>query len=92
LQRTFKVICCYCGHIHIHHNIDEPLEKCEMCKTDLSADSTWDSHKVRIYVEDADPNLIEDFIEGIKAKRIRLVEKKKTGRKKATSRVVKKVA
>ena len=91
LKRAFKVICCYCGYIHIHHNIDEPKEKCEGCKEALSVDSSWDAHAVRIYVEDADPNLIQGFIEEIKAKRIRLI-KKKSGRKKVASRTTKKVA
>jgi len=92
LERTFKVICCYCGHIHIHHNIDAPREKCEVCKEVLSVDSFWDPHSVRIYVEDADPKLIENFIEEIKAKRIRLVKKKKAGKKKIVSKTTKKVA
>jgi len=91
LERTFKVICCYCGHIHIHHNIDAPREKCEVCKEVLSVDSSWDPNSVRIYVEDADPNLIENFIEEIKAKRMRLV-KKKAEKKKIVSKTTKKVA
>lgn len=86
LKRTFKVICCYCGHIHIHHNIDAPREKCEVCKEVLSVDSSWNPHSVRIYVEDADLKLIENFVEGIKAKRIRLVKKK------IVSKTTKKVA
>lgn len=92
MERTFKIVCCYCGHIHIHHNIDEPLEKCEVCKEVLSADFSWSHHAVRIYVEDADPKLIEDFIEEVKAKRIRLGKKKKPAKKKVVSKTIRKVA
>lgn len=92
MQRAFKVICRYCGHVQIHHNIDEPREHCEVCKTTLSVDSSWDSHSVRIYVEDADPKLINNFIEEIKGKRIRLEKKKKAGRKKVVSKTTRKVA
>jgi len=91
LQRSFKVVCCYCGHINIHQNIDVPREHCEVCKETLSVDSSWDPHSVRIYVENADPNLIKNFIEEIKSKQIRL-GKKKTRKKKVVSKAVRKVA
>lgn len=92
MERTFKLICCYCGHTHIHHNLDEPLEKCEVCKEALSVNSSWNPHSVRIYGEDADAKLIENFIEEIKAKRIRLGKKKKTVKKKTVPKTIKKVA
>ena len=91
MERAFKIVCCNCGHIHIHRSIDEPLEECKVCKEPLSIDSSWGSHAVRIYVEDADPKLIEDFVAEIKAKSIRLRKKKKTGKKKVP-RIIKKVA
>lgn len=91
MERAFKVVCCNCGHIQIHHNIDEPREQCEVCKEAMSVDSSWDPHSVRIYVEDADPRLIKNFIEEIKVKRIRL-GKKKTGKRKVFSKTTRKVA
>ncbi len=92
MERAFKVICCYCGHIHIHHDIDDPREHCEVCKRVLSFDSSWDSHSVRIYVEDADPKLIENFIAEIKVKKFRVTEKDKPLKKKVVSRITSKVA
>jgi hypothetical protein len=92
LERAFKVICCHCGHIQIHNNIDEPPDQCEVCKEALSIDSSWAPHSVRIYVEDADPKLIENFIEEIKGKRIRLGKRKKTGKRKMVSKTTRKVA
>jgi len=91
LDRAFKIVCCNCGHIHTHRSIDEPLEECKVCKEPLSIDSSWGSHSVRIYVEDADPKLIEDFVSEIKAKSIRLGKKKKIGKKKVP-KIIKKVA
>ena len=92
LKRAFKVICCFCGNIHIHHNLDEPREVCEECKEILSIDASWDPHAVRIYVENADPKLIDSFIEEIKSKQIRLGKKKKPGKKKLSPRTARKVA
>jgi hypothetical protein len=92
LERAFKVICCFCGYIHIHHNLDEPKDVCEECNEVLSIDSSWDPHAVRIYVENADPKLIKSFIEEIKSKRVRLGKKKKTEKKKLSSRAARKVA
>jgi len=92
LERAFKVICCFCGHIHIHHNLDDPRELCEVCKEILAIDASWDPHAVRIYVENADPKLINSFIEEIKSKRIRLGKKKKPGKKKLSSKTTRKVA
>lgn len=91
MERAFKIVCCNCGHIHIHRSIDDPLEKCKVCKEPLSIDSSWGSHAVRIYVEDADPKLIEDFVAEVKAKRVRLMKKRKIGKKKIP-RIIKKVA
>ena len=92
MERSFKVICCFCGHIHIHQNIDRPRELCEVCKEVLSIDSSWDAHAVRIYVENADPKLIESFIEEIKSKRARLGKKKRSVKKKLPQKNTRKVA
>lgn len=92
MERSFKVVCCNCGHINIHHNIDEPRDQCEVCKEALSVDSSWNPHSVRIYVEDADPKLIKNFIEGIKGKRFRLEKNKKIRKKKVVSKTTRKVA
>jgi hypothetical protein len=67
------------------------LEKCKVCKEPLSIDSSWGSHAVRIYIEDADPKLIEDFVAEIKAKSVRLRKKKKITKKKVP-KIIKKVA
>ena len=81
MKKTFKVVCCHCGHINLNHNIDKPLEQCEVCKEILSTNSCWNPHSVRIFIEDADPNLIDNFIDEIKCKRVRLEKKKTTIRK-----------
>lgn len=93
MKRAFKVICCYCGHIHIHHDLDLPRDICEECREVLSIDSSWDPHAVRIYTEHADPNLIKDFIKEIKNRSVRLREKTSTKKRKVTvSKKSKKVA
>jgi hypothetical protein len=84
LKRSFKVICCYCGYIHIHQNLDLPRKACEKCRAALSIDTSWDPHAVRIYTEHADPKLIEDFIAELKSKRVRLRERKSTTKSKFT--------
>ena len=93
MKKPFKLICCYCGHIHLHNDIDEPLEKCALCKQLLSIDALWISHAVRFYVEDADPKIIEQFIKEVKSKRTRYKKKKKNGvALRKSSRTAKKVA
>jgi hypothetical protein len=92
VHKSFKLICCYCGHIHTHHNIDILLDRCEACKAPLSMDDSWCSHAVRIFVEDADPKLIKHFVEEVKSKRIRLKKNKRSVKRKPPSRLTKKVA
>ena len=92
MQKSFRIICCYCGHLHIHHTIDIPLERCEACKAVLAMDEAWVSHAVRIFVEDADPKLIQTFVEEVKSKRTRLKKNKKPLRRTVASRTRKKVA
>ena len=77
MQKTHKIVCCYCGHIHKQSYLDEPLEKCLFCNAPLSDDAGWISHAVRIFIEDADPVMIKRFITEVQKKKTRFRTKKK---------------
>ena len=92
MQKTFKIICCHCGHMHKNADLDELLKKCNACNETLSGDAGWISHAVRIFVEDADPAIIRHFIKEVKKKQTRFSNKKKNTSRKRSHATAKKVA
>ena len=92
MQKTYKIICCHCGHMHKKSDHDVPLEKCHACAEPLSNGDGWLSHAVRIFVEDADPAIIKHFIKEVKKKQTRLNSKKKSPPRKKSHPTAKKVA
>ena len=92
MEKTYKIICCHCGHIHKKSDTDELLEKCHACNEFLSDGDDWLSHSVRIFVGDADPAIIKHFIKEVKKKQTRLNSKKKGNPQKRSHSTAKKVA
>ena len=92
MEKTYKIICCNCGHIHKNSDLDELLEKCHACNEPLSDGEGWLSHSVRIFVGDADPAIIKHFIKEVKKKQTRTNSKNKSTQKKRSHSTAKKVA
>ena len=92
MQKTYKIICCHCGHMHKGSDLDLLLHKCVACNEPLSDEDGWLSHAVRIFVEEADPGIIKHFIKEVKKKQTRLNSKKKRNPRKRSNPTAKKVA
>ena len=92
MKKTYKIICCHCGHMHKKYDLDELLEKCHACNEPLSDGDGWLSHAVRIFVEGADPEIVKHFIKEVKKKQSRHNSKKKSIQRKRSHSTAKKVA
>ena len=78
--------------MHKHNDVDAPLEKCMACKKPLSHDTSWNPHAVRIFVMNADPQIVKRFIDEVKNKNSRQHLKKGGIPRKRSPRTTKKVA